>query len=212
MGRVRHAGEAVAAVVATSEAAATDGAEAVAVDWEPLPAVTDMWAAMAEGAPQIHGDAPKNIEHQNQIKTGDPDAAFAAARRVVKQRMVSQRLCGVPMEPRACVAAPDPLTGGITVWATHQAPHNLRGDLAGVLGMPVNLVRVINPDMGGGFGVKFGCYPEDVTLAALARAHRLRSAGRRRASSTCWPPPTAGPRSPTSRRRWRTTAPSPLSA
>jgi aerobic carbon-monoxide dehydrogenase large subunit len=173
VGRVRHVGEAVAAVVATSEGAAYDGAESVAVDWEPLPAVTDMWAAMAEGAPQIHGDAPKNIEHENRIKTGDPDAAFAAARRVVKQRMVSQRLCGVPMEPRACVAAPDPLTGGITVWATHQAPHNLRGDLAGVLGLPVNLVRVINPDMGGGFGVKFGCYPEDVTLAALARTHRL---------------------------------------
>ena len=112
VGRVRHAGEAVAAVIATSEGAAYDGAEAVAVDWEPLPAVTDMWAAMAEGAPQIHGDAPKNIEHQNQIKTGDPDAAFAAARRVVKQRMVSQRLCGVPIEPRACVAAPDPLTAG----------------------------------------------------------------------------------------------------
>ncbi|HVQ77985.1 MAG TPA: xanthine dehydrogenase family protein molybdopterin-binding subunit, partial [Candidatus Binatia bacterium] len=173
VGRVRHVGEPVAAVVAASESAAYDGAEAVAVDWEPLPAVTDMWAAMAEGAPKLHDDAAKNIEHQNQIKTGDPDAAFAKARRIVKQRMVSQRLSGVPMEPRACVAAPDPLTGGITVWATHQAPHNLRGDLASVLGMPVNLIRVINPDMGGGFGVKFGCYPEDVVLAAIARAHRL---------------------------------------
>jgi carbon-monoxide dehydrogenase large subunit len=121
----------------------------------------------------LHADAPKNIEHQNQIKKGDPDAVFARAKRVVKQRMISQRLCGVAMEPRACVAAPDPTTSGIVVWATHQAPHNLRADLSNVVGMEQNLVRVINPDMGGGFGVKFGCYPEDVVLAALARHHRL---------------------------------------
>ena len=172
-GVVRHVGEAVAAVVADSDYAAHDAVQAVVVDWEPLPAVTDVFAAMADGAPQLHIDAPKNIEHQNQIKSGDPDAVFAGARRVVSQRMVSQRLCGVAMEPRACVAAPDPATGGIVVWATHQAPHNLRSDLASVLTMDQNLIRVINPDMGGGFGIKFGCYPEDVVLAALARHHRM---------------------------------------
>jgi aerobic carbon-monoxide dehydrogenase large subunit len=170
---VRHVGEAVAAVVAESDYAAHDGVEAVTVEWEPLPAVTDVFAALAPGAPQLHPDAPGNVEHKNQIKSGDPDAAFARARRVVKQRMVSQRLCSVAMEPRACVAAPDPTTRGIVVWATHQAPHNLRADLAGVLGMDQNLVRVINPDMGGGFGNKFGCYPEDVVVAALARHHRV---------------------------------------
>jgi carbon-monoxide dehydrogenase large subunit len=79
----------------------------------------------------------------------------------------------VSLEPRACVAAPDPTTGGLVIWATHQAPHALRGDLAGVLGLDQNLIRVINPDMGGGFGIKFGCYPEDVVLAALARHHRV---------------------------------------
>jgi aerobic carbon-monoxide dehydrogenase large subunit len=170
---VRHVGEAVAAVVADSDYAAHDGVEAVVVDWEPLPAVTDIFAALASGAPQLHPDAPGNIEHKNQIKSGDPDAAFAKAKRVVKQRIVSQRLCSVAMEPRACVAAPDPTTRGLVVWATHQAPHNLRADLANVLGMDQNLIRVINPDMGGGFGNKFGCYPEDVVLAALARHHRL---------------------------------------
>jgi carbon-monoxide dehydrogenase large subunit len=170
---VRHVGEAVAAVIAESDYAAHDGVEAVRVDWEPLPAVTDVFAAMADGAPQLHVDAPRNIEHENQIKKGDPDAVFARARRVVKQRMVSQRLCGVAMEPRACVAAPDPTTGGLVVWATHQAPHNLRADLSSVLGLEQNLIRVINPDMGGGFGVKFGCYPEDVVLASLARRHRV---------------------------------------
>jgi aerobic carbon-monoxide dehydrogenase large subunit len=170
---VRHVGEAVAAVVADSDYAAHDGVEAVVIDWEPLPAVTDLFAALGSGAPQLHLDAPGNVEHKNQIKSGDPDAVFAKAKRVVKQRIVSQRLCSVAMEPRACVAAPDPTTSGLVVWATHQAPHNLRADLANVLGMDQNLIRVINPDMGGGFGNKFGCYPEDVVLAALARHHRL---------------------------------------
>ena len=169
---VRHAGEAVAAVIADSDYAAHDGAEAVEVDWQPLPAVTDIWKAMEPGAPQIHADAPSNVEHKNQITGGDVDAAFGRAKRVVRQRIVSQRLCGVSLETRACVAAPEGINGGIVVYATHQAPHNLRADLAGVLGMDANLIRVVNPDMGGGFGVKFGCYPEDVVLAALARKLR----------------------------------------
>jgi len=172
--RVRHVGEAVAAVVATSEVIAVDAAaEDVVVDWEPLPAVTDPFAAMAKGAPQIHDDAPNNIEHQNTIKAGDPDGAFAKAKRVVKQRMVSQRLCGVPLEGRATLAAPDPTSGGLIVWATNQAPHALRNDLATALGMPQNLIRVIAPEVGGGFGVKFGCYPEDAIVAALARLYRM---------------------------------------
>jgi len=172
--RVRHVGEAVAAVIATSEAIAVDAAaEDVSVDWEPLPAVTDPFAAMAKGAPQIHDDAPNNIEHQNTIKAGDPDGVFAKAKRVVKQRMVSQRLCGVPLEGRATLAAPDPTSGGLIVWATNQAPHGLRNDLATALGMPQNLIRVIAPEVGGGFGVKFGCYPEDAVLAALARLYRM---------------------------------------
>ena len=171
--RVRHVGEAVAAVIATSEAIAVDAAAEVVVDWEPLPAVTDPFAAMAKGAPPIHDDAPNNIEHQNTIKAGDPDGVFAKAKRVVKQRMVSQRLCGVPLEGRATLAAPDPTSGGLIVWATNQAPHGLRNDLATALGMPQNLIRVIAPEVGGGFGVKFGCYPEDAVLAALARLYRM---------------------------------------
>src|SRR5436309_1943119 len=171
--RVRHVGEAVAAVIATSEEVAVDAAADVVVDWEPLPAVTDPFRAMAKGAPQIHDDAPGNIEHQNTIKAGDPDGVFVKAKRVVKQRMVSQRLCGVPLEGRATLAAPDPTSGGLIVWATNQAPHGLRNDLATALGMPQNLIRVIAPEVGGGFGVKFGCYPEDATLAALAKLYRM---------------------------------------
>ena len=168
-GRVRHVGEAVAAVVATTAALAADAAQAVRVDWEPLPAVADPFAAMADGAPRLHADAPRNVEHENTIRAGDPAGAFARTRRVVKQRMISQRLCGVPLEGRAALAAPDPTTGGVVLWATNQAPHSLRNDLAAVLGLPQTAVRVIAPEVGGGFGVKFNCYPEDATLAALAR-------------------------------------------
>src|SRR5438093_1592608 len=172
--RVRQVGEAVAAVIATSEAIAVDAAaEDVVVDWEPLPAVSDPFAAMGKGAPPIHDDAPNNIEHQNTIKAGDPDGVFAKAKRIVKQRMVSQRLCGAPLEGRATLAAPDPTSGGLIVWATNQAPHGLRNDLATALDMPHNLIRVIAPEVGGGFGVKFGCYPEDAVLAALARLYRM---------------------------------------
>src|SRR5438552_1719124 len=171
--RVRHVGEAVAAVIARAEGVAVDAADDVAVDWEPLPAVSDPFAAMAEGAPRIHDDAPGNIEHRNTIKAGDADGVFAKAKRVVKQRMVSQRLCGVPLEGRATLAAPDPTSGGLIVWATNQAPHGLRNDLATALSMPQNLIRVIAPEVGGGFGVKFGCYPEDATLAVLARRYKL---------------------------------------
>jgi carbon-monoxide dehydrogenase large subunit len=171
--RVRHVGEAVAAVVATSEALAVDAAAEVAVDWEPLPAVAEPFQAMAAGAPQLFDDAPKNVEHENQIKAGDPDAAFAKAHRVVKQRMNNQRLSGVPLESRACLAAPDPVTGGLLVWSSHQAPHNQRKDIATVLGLPENQVRVIAPEVGGGFGVKFGLYPEDAVLAYLARRLRV---------------------------------------
>ena len=173
VGRVRHVGEAVAAVVATSEAIAADAVADVVVDWEPLPAVVDPFEALRDGAPLLHDDAPRNVEHENAIRAGDPEAAFARAPRVVKQRMVNQRLCGVPLEPRAVVAAPDFATGGLVVWSSHQAPHGLRADLATALGMPENQIRVIAPEVGGGFGVKFGLYPEDATLAALARLHRI---------------------------------------
>jgi carbon-monoxide dehydrogenase large subunit len=173
IGKVRYVGEPVAAVLAASEALAVDAAADVAVEWEPLPALGDQLSALKDGAPQLHDDAKNNVEHETNIKVGDPDAAFAKAHKVVKQRMVSQRLCGVPMEPRAVLATPDPLVGGVTVWATHQAPHNLRNDLATLLGVEQHTVRVIAPEVGGGFGVKFGIYPEDATLAVIAKRYRV---------------------------------------
>jgi len=173
IGTVRYVGEPVAAVLAASEALAVDAAADVVVDWQPLPAVGDQLSALKDGAPQLHGDAARNVEHETNIKVGDPDAAFARAHKVVKQRMISRRLCGVPMEPRAVLATPDPVVGGVTVWSTHQAPHNLRNDLATLLGVEQQAVRVIAPEVGGGFGVKFGIYPEDATLAVIAKRYRV---------------------------------------
>jgi carbon-monoxide dehydrogenase large subunit len=173
IGKVRHVGEPVAAVLAASEALAVDAAADVVVDWQPLPAVCDQLSSLKDGAPQLHEDAAKNVEHETNIKVGEPDAAFAKAHKIVKQRMISQRLCGVPMEPRAALAMPDPLVGGVTVWSTHQAPHNLRNDLASLLGVEQQSVRVIAPEVGGGFGVKFGIYPEDATLAVIAKRYRV---------------------------------------
>src|SRR6185436_17638146 len=171
--RVRHVGEAVAAVIAATEALAVDAAADVVVDWEPLPAVSGPLEARKPGAPQIHADAPGNVEHENRIAAGDADGAFAKAFKVVRQRMVSQRLCGVPMEGRATVAAPDPTTGGLMLWATTQAPHGFRNALATILGLEQNQIRVIAPEVGGGFGVKFGVYPEDAALATMAKVYRL---------------------------------------
>src|SRR5262249_19455639 len=146
--RVRHVGEIVAAVIAATEAIAIDAVADVVVDWEPLPAVADLLEARKPGAPQIHAGAPHKVEHEDRIAAGDADKAFAEAFKVVRQRMVSQRLCGVPMEGRATLAAPDSTTGGLVVWATTQAPHAFRNGLATVLGLEQNEIRVIAPEVG----------------------------------------------------------------
>jgi len=171
--RARHVGEAVAAVIAVTPEIAADAAAEVVVDWDPLPVVVDMLKAREDGAPRLFEDVANNIDHVWARKRGDPDAAFANAHRVVSQRIASQRLSGVPMEGRAVVAAPDPATGGLTVWTSCQGPHLNRGNLAKVLRMQENQIRVIAPDVGGGFGVKIYSYPEEILLAALAREYRM---------------------------------------
>jgi carbon-monoxide dehydrogenase large subunit len=171
--RARHVGEAVAAVIAVTPEIAADAAAEVVVDWEPLPVVVDMLKAREDGAPRLFEDVANNIDHVYTRKHGDPDTAFANAHRVVSQRIASQRLSGVPMEGRAVVAAPDAATGGLTVWTSCQGPHLNRGNLAKVLRMQENQIRVIAPDVGGGFGVKIYSYPEEILLAALAREFRM---------------------------------------
>src|SRR5262249_32549441 len=100
--------------------------------------------------------------------SGDPGAAFAAADIVVEQRMTNQRLSAVPMEPRAILAQPDPLTNGLIVTVSTQNPHGVRRQLAALTGLPETIIRVIAPEVGGGFGVKSNLYPEYATAAILA--------------------------------------------
>jgi carbon-monoxide dehydrogenase large subunit len=171
--RVRHTGEIVAAVVASCAAAAVDAAADVLVDYEPLAAVVDMEQAARPDAPRLFDQLESNVDHVWRRQHGDVEHAFATAQRVVKLRMNSQRLAGVPMEGRAVVTAPDFTTGGLTVWTSTQAAHWIRRDLAEMLGLHENQVRVITPEVGGGFGVKIGIYPEEAALAALSRRHGL---------------------------------------
>ncbi|HME93319.1 MAG TPA: molybdopterin cofactor-binding domain-containing protein [Methylomirabilota bacterium] len=159
----RYVGDPVAIVIAESQSAASDGAEAVEVDWEVLPSVTSTEKAAAKGSPQIHEVAPGNVAFTWQI--GDAaatDAAFKSAAVTVKKRIVNQRLVANPMEPRACVARYDEATGDWTLWVTSQNPHVHRLLMtAFVLGIPEHKVRVIAPDVGGGFGSKIFLYNEE---------------------------------------------------
>ncbi len=170
--RVRYVGEPVAAVIAETPEAAEEAAQLVVVSWAPLPVVADVRTALAPEAPRLFDDMTDNVEHVWARKRNDPETAFAQAHRVVVLEMNNQRLMGIPMEPRATLAAPDPLTGGLTLWTSTQSAHGLRGDLAKLLRLPENAVRVIAPEVGGGFGVKIGVFPEDAAVAALALRYR----------------------------------------
>jgi carbon-monoxide dehydrogenase large subunit len=170
--RVRHVGEAVAAVIAVSPAIAADAVADVVVEWERLPLVADVLQASENDAPIIFADMTSNIGDVMQIKGEEVDAVFANAPHTLSQRMVSQRLAGVPMENRSVLAAPDLVTGGVVVWCGTQAPHGLRSELSAALRLSENKIRVIAPNVGGGFGVKNGIYPEETLLAALARRYQ----------------------------------------
>ena len=165
---VRYVGQPIAAVLAEERDLAHDAAAVVQVDYDPLPVVTDPEEAMKEGAPQLYPQVKNNIGVRWVHKRGDVEGAFAQADLVVRQRMRNQRLSGVPMEPRVIIAAPDPLTQGVTVWSSTQAPHWNRDAIAAALGLAQTQVRVIAPEVGGGFGVKIGVYQEDIVLSALA--------------------------------------------
>src|SRR5215468_3519924 len=167
----RYVGDPVAVVIADSLSAAKDAAEQVAVDWEVLPAITSTEKAGASGAPQLHTGAPGNVAFKWAL--GDAaatDAAFKNAPVTVKKRIVNQRLVANAMEPRACVARFEEATGELTLWVTSQNPHVHRLLMcAFVLGIPEHKVRVIAPDVGGGFGSKVFLYNEEVVCSWASR-------------------------------------------
>ena len=166
--RVRHVGEAVAAVIATTEDIAEDALDDIEVEWEELPAAADLLSAYQGDAPVIFEGMDSNIADTGEKKSDDVDEVFGGAPHTLSQRILSQRVAGVPMEVRAVLAAPDAVTGGITLWTSTQIPHGVRSALAGVLRLPENMLRVIAPNVGGGFGVKNQLYPEEIAVAKLA--------------------------------------------
>jgi aerobic carbon-monoxide dehydrogenase large subunit len=169
-GSVRHVGEPVAAVIAQTRDAAADAAERVAVDYEALPAVTDARAAQARGGPQLHEAAPGNVCFR--WARGDEAAvraAFQAAPHKVAIDLVNNRLVGAAIEPRAAFATVEPGTGKLTLVSATQAPHHIRKQVTEQLGMPESALRVVSPDVGGGFGYKGKLYPEEALVTWAAR-------------------------------------------
>jgi carbon-monoxide dehydrogenase large subunit len=166
---VKWTGEGVAAVIAETEAQARDALDLIRVDWEPLPAVTDAEKAIADGAPQLHENAPNN--HVFDWAVGDKagtEAAFAGAEVIVKQRLVNNRLIPNPMEVRGDIGWFNPGTGEYTIWMSSQTPHIQRLLLAAfVMGVPEQKIRCISPDVGGAFGSKIFCYA-DMALVLFA--------------------------------------------
>ena len=164
----RYAGEPVAVVVASDRYAAEDGAMLVDVDYEPLAAAVDADAAVRDGAPRVHEEAPGNVLLSRRFENGRVDLAMDGAVVVVERTFRTNRHTAAPMEGRGGVADWDAAQRKLTLWSGTQVPHLARHGLAEVLGLPEHAIRVIAPDVGGGFGVKGVLYPEDVALCLLA--------------------------------------------
>lgn len=168
--RVNYVGEAVALVVARDRYIAEDALDLIEVEYDPLPAVTDVEAAVVPDAPLVHDDVPGNVAAVLTQRVGDPDRAFARADHVITARLSLERSAGQPMETRAIAAQWDDVERVLTVWDTTQAPLSIRNGLAVLFNLPESSVRVVAPDVGGGFGTKIMMfYPEEVLvpLAAL---------------------------------------------
>ena len=170
---VRFVGEVIAAAVAPSKEEAEDIADLVEVEIAALAPVTDARLALSAGAPTVHSEAPANVIVEGRIKTQDFDATRASAHKLIQFEAHSRRQNATPLEARAGHAAYDAATGRVTLTCTTQMPHLTRTAIADVLGMPESNLRVVAPDVGGGFGQKMSLTPEYVILVWLAR--RLRS-------------------------------------
>ncbi|MGD9955369.1 MAG: xanthine dehydrogenase family protein molybdopterin-binding subunit [Candidatus Nanopelagicales bacterium] len=166
---VNFAGDVVAVVIATEKYLAVDALDLIDVDYEPLPAVVDMEAALAPGSPNVHDDFGTNQCFTMNVPWGDYAAAKAKADVVVSRRFINQRLIPNPMEPRSVVAAPMGMSDEITIWTSTQIPHVLRVLLALLTGISENNIRVVAPDVGGGFGAKLQINREEVLAVVLAK-------------------------------------------
>src|SRR5439155_1427008 len=152
--KARYVGDGVAVVVAESRGEARDAAELVRVDYEPLAAVVDAERALEEGAPLVHDEFGTNRCYTWALSAGDVDEEFANAEVIVKERYRQQRLIPNAMEPRGVIVQPFPATGELTMWSSTQVPHIARVTLSMVTGISEAKLRVVAPDVGGGFGSK----------------------------------------------------------
>jgi carbon-monoxide dehydrogenase large subunit len=163
--KVRFVGEAVAAVIADSRHVAEDGAELVDIDYQRLAPLVDATGPVVD---PVHDEAPDNVLIHRVFENGEPDAAMADAAVVVRRKLVTNRHAGNPMECRATVALWEDREH-LTVWSGTQVPHLVRNMLAEQFAVSEGNVRVVAPDVGGGFGVKAVLYPEDLAICAMAR-------------------------------------------
>jgi carbon-monoxide dehydrogenase large subunit len=167
--KARYAGDAVAVIAAVSRGAAEDAAELVEVDYEPLLGVADVEAALAESAPLVHDSFGTNRCYTWTLEAGEVDRQFAEADVTVRGRYRQNRLIPNAIEPRALFVTTVPAAGEFTLWSTSQVPHIARVTLSGVTGIPESKLRVIAPDVGGGFGSKLNVYAEEAMALAIAR-------------------------------------------
>ena len=166
--RVRFVGEIVAMALAESRALAEDACELVEVEYEPLPVVTDMMAGALAGAEVLYPEWGDNVAVFFQTGFGDADAAFASADVTVRERFDIQRYVGMPIETRGVVAQWDARDGSLTAWNGTQVPHFVQQGLVSALGLAPHKIRVVAPDVGGGFGTKASGYPEDLLIPVAA--------------------------------------------
>lgn len=166
--RVRYVGEPVAVVAARTAHTALDALDSIEVGYEPLPCVVDQEEAMREGAPVLHAGAPGNLAFRVRHTGGDAERAIARAEVVVRRRITNNRVAPVPMEGRAVLSEFDTASGRLLHHSSSQLPHVHARSLAARLGFPLHKLRLVAPDIGGGFGAKLGFYAEDVLCALLA--------------------------------------------
>ena len=165
---VRYVGDAVAVVIAEDRFQAEDALELINVDYEPLPVVVNPEVATQEGAPQLHDDAPNNQAFHWVASGGDPDAAFESPEVLVRDTIIQQRLIPTAVEPRSALASWLSSMGELTLWSTSQNPHICRFVTSLVTGLPEHKIRVIAPEVGGGFGSKIAVYPWDMVTVFCA--------------------------------------------
>ncbi|MBI4482873.1 MAG: xanthine dehydrogenase family protein molybdopterin-binding subunit, partial [Acidobacteria bacterium] len=166
--KVLFVGQPVAAVIAEDRYLAGDALDLIEVDYEPLIPVVNPERALEKGSPKVHDQFEDNLAYRHTQKGGNLEKAFAEAHKVVRQRMINQRLAPVALEPRGVLAEYLPGEGMLNVWSSTQIPHLLRTQLANIVRLPEHRVRIITPEVGGGFGSKLNVYAEEGLVAYAA--------------------------------------------